>query len=141
MERISMKKLKEFVGLCEDYPKYAIKTQLGISESVFTVMLRAAFHHELIDDEFMIKIMGNTESPIYTRKAMSNNEEDYGQLERKKVFITREGILTFDGNSKIEKPISRLRQEVMFYKMMAHNNCIPLLKIPKHKHDKYGDRN
>lgn len=131
------KKLKEFIKLYEDYPKHLVRHKLNLTELQFDSLLRKAVRDKVITNQGRIELeKKHSLTPRFENTPFSENEDDYGSLS-KKVFITKNGIISFDGNEPIEEKPSLLKGVIQWYKETMEANNIQLLKISHENFVKY----
>ncbi len=132
-------KLKQFIKLYEDYPKSLVMHKLNLDDLSFDQMLRFSLHKKIITNKKMLElkekddIVLKQENPPY-----SDKEEDYHFL-NKKVFITKKGMMFFDGVEPLKKQLNPLSGIAQWYKQTMKENNIQLLNISPEKILKYGN--
>ena len=139
MKRATKEKLKEFIKLYEDYPRNLVRHKLNLTELQFDKMLRQALKDKIITNARLIDL--NTKDLLAVRfenTPFSENEDDYGTLSKKN-FITKNGIISFDGNEPLEPRTSFLSGVIEWYKEVMEANDIALLKISHENFAKYGN--
>jgi len=139
IELTQEQKLKQFIKLYEDYPRSLVMHKLNLDDLSFDQMLRFSLHKKIITNKKMLElkekddIVLKQENPPY-----SDKEEDY-QFLNKKVFITKNGIMFFDGVESLKKQLNPLSGISQWYKQTMKENNIKLLNISPEKILKYGN--
>ena len=98
-------KLMKLIKLYEDYPRDLVKHRLDLTDGEFDSLINKAVRRKIISRGYVKDIEKYRElSKNMSSEPYSYKESDYGHNERKKIFITKRGILTFNGNEPIKKP-------------------------------------
>lgn len=95
--------------------------------------------NQLIYDHGIVSYTKETQYKPWN-EPFSKNEDDYGFQPKKKVFITKFGIIKFDGNSDLTPIKTKITRVSDIYKNMCTHYGVLLNSIPQHKHKKYGQR-
>jgi hypothetical protein len=131
------KKLKEFIKLYEDYPKNLVRSKLNLTELQFDKLLRRALKEKIISHKDLIDLKEKDSLSVrFQNTPFSENEDDYGTLNKKR-FFTKEGVISFDGNKPIEPRTSLLKGVIEWYKEAMTANNQFLLKISHENFIKY----
>lgn len=105
------KELTQFIEMCKLYPTYYVKRQLRMTDAVFKTNLREARYINLINDVELVLIKVDKVFTLQIENLpYSGNEDDYINLKERNVFITKEGIIDFNGNNPL-KPVQSLFHE------------------------------
>ena len=112
--------LETFIELCKIYPKDYVKLKHKLSEEDFEKNINQCFMLGIINtNERNFILSGNYIEKKSVDIPYSINEDDYHLKKSKHTFITKNGILRFDGTQPLKKEKTKLQIIIEEYK--KHN--------------------
>ena len=109
--------LVEFNGLYNKYPATQVMSKLHINSTEFNSLLsdtlKANRENKTIKD-----------SSRFEKAQYSENENDYGMVDRRKVMITKKGLFSFENSPLMEPYPTFISMAASEYKNMCNQNNI-----------------